>query len=155
MKINFGTKKLKIDVENNIRSWTNAQLWLGTNIEISIGGSIRVLPLLHPFYAASHLLHMYQGKTHNDHLSLPALAPFLRNLTAPAPCIREKTHNDHLVPFGWSQKPACSAFFFQPEQHFSLTTIQPEQCFQPNSAQRMGPYQIEKIWAPSNLYTLA
>ena len=28
---NFGTKKLKIDVENNIHSWTNAQLWLGIN----------------------------------------------------------------------------------------------------------------------------
>ena len=30
--------------------------------------------------------------------------------------------------------PACSASFFEPEQCFSLTTIQPKQCFQPVSA---------------------
>lgn len=62
----FWNQEIEIDVENNICSWTNTQLWLGTNIKISVSGSIRSWVLsMQPYVSCT----MYQKKKHDDHIS--------------------------------------------------------------------------------------
>ena len=42
---------------------------------------------------------------------------------------------------------ACSASFFQPEQYFSLTTIQSEQCFQPVSVKIQPAERADLVYS--------
>ena len=46
---------------------------------------------------------------------------------------------------------ACSACFFQPEQYFSFTTIQPEQCFSASFGQNSASRTRPIIWIGSTM----